>query len=195
MNRIGERETTSRSSCQSCPTTSQFEGTIMAVETTVASRIIPGLDYGRRAQLVASLNQNLASLSDLAAAYKQAHWNVIGTDFSQLHTLFDQLAEQTRDFVDTIAERAVTIGGTARGTIQAASENSALPAFPLEERCEDHLLEQLVARIDILDGELRQAMNDTADEMATQDVYIEIVRGIEKQRWMLQAHLARRAAH
>lgn len=164
----------------------------MAVETTVASRTIPGLDYERRAKLVAGLNQNLASLTDLAAAYKQAHWNVIGTDFSQLHELFDRLADQTREYMDTIAERAVTIGGTARGTIQAAAENSALPAFPLEERCEDHLLEALVGRIDLLDGELRQAMNATADEAATQDVYIEVVRGIEKQRWMLQAHLARR---
>src|SRR3954451_11298182 len=116
----------------------------MAVETTVASRIIPGLDYGRRAQLVASLNQNLASLSDLAAAYKQAHWNVVGTDFSQLHALFDQFADQAREYVDTVAERAVALGGTARGTIQAAAEQSALPAFPLDERCEGHLLEALV---------------------------------------------------
>src|SRR3954451_20618043 len=130
----------------------------MAVETTVASRIIPGLDYGRRAQLVASLNQNLATLSDLAAAYKQAHWNVVGIDFSQLHALFDQFADQTRDYVDVVAERAVALGGIARGTIQAAAEHSALPAFPLEERCERHLIEELVGRIDTLDADLRQEM-------------------------------------
>lgn len=37
---------------------------------------------------------------------------------------------------------------------------------------------------------LRQAMDASAAEPATQDVYIEVLRGIEKQRWMLQSHLA-----
>ena len=91
-----------------------------------------------------------------------------------------------------MAERAVALGGVARGTIQAAVEHTSLPAFPLEERCERHLIEELVGRIDKLDADLRQAMTDTADEPATQDVYIEVVRGIEKQRWMLQAHLVSR---
>jgi starvation-inducible DNA-binding protein len=162
--------------------------------TTIISRTVPGLDYERRAVLVVGLNRSLASLTDLAAAYKQAHWNVVGSDFSQLHELFDQFADQTREYVDVVAERAVTLGGTARGSIQAAVDQSSLPPFPLEERCEQHLLEALVERIDVLDGDLRQAMETTANEPATQDVYIEVVRGIEKQRWMLQAHLGRRSS-
>ena len=51
--------------------------------TTMATRTVPGLDDERRSSLVVGLNQNLASLTDLAAAYKQAHWNVIGMDFAQ----------------------------------------------------------------------------------------------------------------
>jgi starvation-inducible DNA-binding protein len=162
-------------------------------EITMISRSVPGVGQELRSDLVVGLNQQLASLTDLAAAYKQAHWNVVGRDFSQLHELFDQFADQAREYVDVVAERAVALGGAARGTIQAAAEQSSLPAFPLDERCEQHLLEALVERIDILDGDLRQAMDATASELATQDVYIEVVRGIEKQRWMLQAHLARRS--
>ena len=165
----------------------------MVTGTTMVNRAVPGLDSELRASLVAGLNQSLASLTDLAAAYKQAHWNVVGIDFSQLHELFDQFADQTREYVDTVAERAVTLGGTALGTIQAAVEHTTLPPFPVDERCEIHLLEALVGRIDTLDGDLRQAMAETAAEPATQDVYIEVTRGIEKQRWMLQAHLARRS--
>jgi len=161
--------------------------------TTIVNRAVPGLDHERRAMLVVGLNRSLATLTDLATAYKQAHWNVVGSDFSQLHELFDQFADLTREYVDVVAERAVALGGTARGTIQAAVDQSSLPAFPLEERCQQHLLEALVERIDVLDGDLRQAMDTTANEPATQDVYIEVVRGIEKQRWMLQAHLARRS--
>jgi len=163
------------------------------IETTIVHRSVPNVDEVLRSRLVVGLNQSLASLSDLAAAYKQAHWNVVGIDFSQLHELFDQFADQTRDYVDTVAERAVTLGGVARGTIQAAVEHSALPPFPLEERDEIHLLRELVGRIDVVDQDLRAAMDTSTDDLATQDVYIEVVRGIEKQRWMLQAHLAKRA--
>ena len=164
----------------------------MIHKATIVTRTVPGVDETLQARLVSGLNQNLASLTDLAAAYKQAHWNVVGIDFAQLHELFDQFADQTREYMDVIAERAVTIGGVARGTLQAAVEHSALPAFPIEERDEARLLEELVGRIDTLTTDLRQAMDDSADEAATQDVYIEVVRGIEKQRWMLQAHLGGR---
>jgi starvation-inducible DNA-binding protein len=157
----------------------------------MATRTIPNLDAARQSHLVVELNRNLAGLTDLAAAYKQAHWNVIGIDFAQLHELFDQFAAQTREYMDLIAERAVTIGGAARGTIQAAVEGSVLPPFPVEDRDELRLLTELVSRVDALTAELRQAMDASADEAATQDVYVEVVRGIEKQRWMLQAHLAR----
>jgi DNA-binding ferritin-like protein len=34
-------------------------------------------------------------------------------------------------------------------------------------------------------------MEGSGDEPATQDIYTEVVRGIEKQRWMLAAHLER----
>jgi len=159
---------------------------------TLATRSVPGLDEVGQSRLVTELNQNLASLTDLAAAYKQAHWNVIGMDFAQLHALFDQFADQTREYMDLVAERAVTIGGAARGTIQAAVEGSVLPPFPVEDRDEMRLLAELVSRVDGLTAELRKAMDSSADEAATQDVFIEVVRGIEKQRWMLQAHLARR---
>ena len=159
---------------------------------TMATRAVPGLDEARQSRLVVELNRNLAGLTDLAAAYKQAHWNVIGMDFAQLHALFDQFADQTREYMDLVAERAVTIGGAARGTIQAAVEGSVLSPFPVEDRDEMRLLTELVSRVDALTAELRNEMDASADEAATQDVYIEVVRGIEKQRWMLQAHLARR---
>jgi hypothetical protein len=39
----------------------------------------------------------------------------------------------------------------------------------------------------------REAIGASAEEPVTQDLYIEIVRGIEKQRWMLLAHLSQPA--
>jgi starvation-inducible DNA-binding protein len=151
---------------------------------------LPGVEPDLRDHLIASLNHDLASLTDLIAAYKQAHWNVLGMDFAQLHELFDTLAAQTRDYVDLVAERAVTLGGAADGTIQAAVEHTSLPPFPRAERDERLLLQELVGRTEQLGAELRRSMDEASDEPATEDVCIEVTRGIEKQRWMLLAHLA-----
>jgi starvation-inducible DNA-binding protein len=151
---------------------------------------LPGVEPDLRDHLIASLNRDLASLTDLVAAYKQAHWNVLGMAFAQLHELFDTMAAQTRDYVDLVAERAVTLGGAADGTIQAAVEHTALPPFPRAERDERQLLLELVQRTEQLGAHLRHAMDESSDEPATEDVYIEVTQGIEKQRWMLLAHLA-----
>lgn len=159
-------------------------------KTETDIRGVPGIEEALRDRLVADLNQNLANLADLAAAYKQAHWNVVGPDFAQLHTLFDQFTGQVREHMDVIAERAVALGGAAHGTLHAAAEHSALRPFPVDERSERRLLEELVSRVEKVDMGLRQGMDASGEELASQDVYIEVVRGIEKQRWMLQAHLA-----
>ncbi|MCC6178333.1 MAG: DNA starvation/stationary phase protection protein Dps [Chloroflexi bacterium] len=149
-----------------------------------------GLDGDLRDHLVARLNQNLANLMDLASAFDHAHWNVAGPHFAQLHELFDRFADQVRGYMDMIAERAVTLGGSARGTIRAAAEDSNLPAFPLTERSQWRLVEELIQRLEHVAADLRQAMDASADEAATEDVFIEVLRGIEKQHWMLREHLA-----
>jgi starvation-inducible DNA-binding protein len=92
--------------------------------------------------------------------------------------------------MDMLAERAVTLGGTAFGTIQAVAESSNLPAFPRSERGQWRLVEELIQRLEHVAIDLRQAMDASADEAATEDVFIEVLRGIEKQHWMLREHLA-----
>ena len=63
----------------------------------------------KREPLIALLNQQLADTFDLYSQTKQAHWNVKGAQFFQLHELFDKLASQVLDYVDTIAERVTRV--------------------------------------------------------------------------------------
>jgi DNA-binding NarL/FixJ family response regulator len=137
--------------------------------TTIVNRAVPGMDEALRTRLVADLNQNLAGLTDLPSAYKQAHWNVVGINFSLPHQLFDEFAE-----------RAVGLGGVPHGTVQAAAEGSALSPFPLKERDEARLLEEPLGRIDTMAAKLREAIDESAEEAVTQDIYINLVRGIER---------------
>jgi len=160
-------------------------------ETVIlAARTIPGVATATRDNLVRALNQTVAILTDLAIGYKQAHWNLVGRSFLQLHELTDRLATEAHDHTDTVAERALALGGSVDGTLQAAAENSPLPAFPREERDATRLVEGLLTRLDVAVETMRGSMDAAASEPNTQDVYVEILRALEKDRWMLQAHLS-----
>src|SRR6476646_1946769 len=80
-----------------------------------------------REKMVALINQQLADTFDLLSQVRQAHWNVKGSDFIQLHKLFDDFAEHLVEYVDMIAERAAMLGGYVNGTARMAAEHSRLP--------------------------------------------------------------------
>lgn len=164
--------------------------TTQVQQTTLATRSLPGLGLAERDALVADLNLGVAVLTDLAIGYKQAHWNLVGRDFLQLHELTDRLAGEAHAHTDTIAERALALGGTVDGTLQAAAEVTPLPAISRTERDATRLVGQLLDRLDAAVSTLRGAMDASANEPNTQDVYVEILRALEKDRWMLQAHLS-----
>ncbi len=68
-----------------------------------------------RQQLIELLNSRLADTFDLYSQLKQAHWNVKGSDFLQLHELYDSVAADVLEHLDMIAERATALGGLALG--------------------------------------------------------------------------------
>src|SRR5437879_9304653 len=107
-----------------------------------AKRSKEGAALNRNIQerLVRGLNLNLANMTSLATAYKQAHWNLKGSGFAQLHALFDRFADQTREYADLVAERAVQLHGTPNGTIERAVKETAPSPFPLEQHRQEFLV-------------------------------------------------------
>lgn len=144
-----------------------------------------------RIELVALLNKSLASTNDLYAQLKQAHWNSKGPEFIAMHKLFDELAEKIEDQVDIVAERITSLGGTALGTIQATVKNSALRVYPTDIfMMKDHV-NHLVHNIAIL-SELSRKNIRLAEELSdfgTSDLYITLVRLLDKSLWFLEAHI------
>ena len=86
----------------------------------------------KRTPLIALLNAHVATLLALYSQTKQAHWNVKGSDFIQLHELFDEIASDVLEHLDDTAERAVQLGGVALGTVKIAAREAKLPPYPLE---------------------------------------------------------------
>ena len=144
-----------------------------------------------RESMVTLLNQQLADTLDLYSQVKQAHWNVKGMHFIQLHLLFDELAEDLLEFGDKIAERATALGGMALGTARIAAAQSQLPEFPVNLVNGKQVVEVLAQRYGAYSSATRAAI-DTADEhddKTTADLFTEISRTIDKQLWFLDAHL------
>ena len=64
-----------------------------------------------RAAMGMILNERLADDLDLERQAKQAHWNIRGARFQQLHELFDATAALAVGWSDELAERAGQLGG------------------------------------------------------------------------------------
>jgi starvation-inducible DNA-binding protein len=144
-----------------------------------------------RRPLIDLLNGRLADTADLYSQVKQAHWNVKGPDFIQLHLLFDQLAAELFPFIDLIAERATALGGVALGTARMAAACSTLPEYPVDATEGQRHLKALIDRYAVFTANIRKAI-DVADEhhdKSTADVFTEISRTADKQLWFLEAHV------
>lgn len=144
-----------------------------------------------RSQVAALLNRALASTLDLKTQVKQAHWNVKGMDFYQLHELFDEMASELEEYVDMLAERITALGGLALGTARVAAAQSVLPEYPLEIIGGKEHVTALAERFAPYAKLVREAIDRTDDlgDMDTSDLFTEISRTIDKRLWFLEAHL------
>lgn len=144
-----------------------------------------------RAKVNVVLNQHLADSFDLMSQVKQAHWNVKGSDFWQLHKLFDELAERATEWVDEFAERVTALGGYATGTVRMAAASSRLPEFPTEITESMDYVQALAERLAAFTNSARDAIEQT-DELGdadTADLFTEVSRCADKYLYFLEAHL------
>jgi starvation-inducible DNA-binding protein len=161
----------------------------MAKARTFKTRI--DLPKDNREKLIALLNQQLADTFDLYGQTKQAHWNVKGPQFYQLHELFDELAAPLLGYVDMIAERATALGGTALGTVRMSAGASRLAEYPLDLGGSMQHVEALAERYAALAASTRSAIDSAEHEndADTADLLTEVSRGLDKSLWFLEAHL------
>lgn len=145
-----------------------------------------------RKQMAVLLQASLSDALDLASQAKQAHWNVKGRQFLQLHGLFDRLHEEAENYVDMIAERITTLGHIADGRIQTTAAASSLYVYPLEARGGDAHLTALAASLAAFGKRVRTNIGAAEDDgdVDTADIFTEISRKCDKRLWLIEAHLS-----
>ena len=144
-----------------------------------------------RKAIADTLNARLADGLDLHSQIKVAHWNIKGPQFASLHPLFETFAVSLANHNDAIAERAVTLGARAYGTVRHSADKSHLPEYPQEtSRDLDHV-RLLADRIDkYLEGvRASRGAAEELDDTDTVDLLTGIVTEFEKNGWFLRASL------
>ena len=163
----------------------------MATQTkrTFSTRI--DIVEASREELVQLLNARLADTFDLYSQLKQAHWNVKGSDFIQLHKLYDDVAESVLEYVDMIAERATALGGLAHGTARMAAAASTLDEYPVGAVEGTDTVSAIADRLAAYGASVRAAIDAAVDlhDQDTADLFTEVSRAIDKHLWFVEAHL------
>ena len=149
------------------------------------------LKQDTRAQMVDLLNANLANALALRLAVKQAHWNIKGRGFIGVHLLLDEVSQRVGEGADLMAERAVILGGFARGTLEVAAKAATMEAYPVEESDIAQHIEALKERFLFVGGEVRKAIDDAdeAGDADTADLFTEVSRALDKDAWFIGANL------
>jgi starvation-inducible DNA-binding protein len=149
------------------------------------------LPLATRTRVVKLLNARLADAIDLGTQVKHAHWNVKGPNFIALHELFDKIAESIEDHIDTIAERATALGGTAHGTLAVVAKTSSLKPYPTSAVDGQAHLKALVAVLADFGARVRAAIEESGKlgDADTSDLFTGVSRDLDKQLWFLEAHL------
>jgi starvation-inducible DNA-binding protein len=146
------------------------------------------LRAGPREELVEMLNDSLATAVDLHTQVKQAHWNIKGPQFVSRHLMFDDLASHLRGWIDDLAERISTLGGSAYGTARCAAERTKITEYNLDAVDGKTHIQALVIAYSAFTQLVREQLAGAGDPV-TEDVMIEVLRGAEKDMWFLESHL------
>ena len=140
--------------------------------------------------LAAELQQQLVDLVALGLVAKQAHWNVVGPQFRALHLQLDEIAAEYLTWQDEVAERATALGAFPDVRPAVLLEQQSVKPIPAGRLKDADVARLLVERLDGVIAATRTRVDVVADDLATQDIVIQVLQGLEKQRWMLRAQLA-----
>ncbi|MCX2732586.1 DNA starvation/stationary phase protection protein [Saccharopolyspora sp. NFXS83] len=137
-----------------------------------------------------ALQGTLVDLIDLHLVAKQAHWNVVGRFFRDVHLQLDELVTAARGFADDVAERAAALGVSADGRASTVSKNSGLPALEQGWHTDREIVAAIVEALGTLIGRVRARIDETdKTDLVSQDLLISIAQELEKSHWMWQAQL------
>ncbi len=144
-----------------------------------------------RRKVIGVLNTSLRAGMELQAQTKQSLVSVNGPCSSTAQRLLDEINEEVKHNVRSMAERAAQLGWTVEGTTPAEAAESAAPeGRPAFTSCRDQII-ALAESLATFGKNVRQAIRQSHElgDVDTATTLTRVSRGVDKWLWMVQAHL------
>jgi starvation-inducible DNA-binding protein len=139
-------------------------------------------------QLLDDMQKVLVDLIELHIQGKQAHWNVVGKNFRDLHRQLDEIIDAAREFSDDVAERMRALHGVPDGRSDTVAATTTLPEYPHGEIDTAKTVDLIVQRLDATVGTIREVHDEVDDEdPTTADLFHAIIQSFEQFSWMVSA--------
>jgi starvation-inducible DNA-binding protein len=142
--------------------------------------------------LSGNLQLVLADLIELHLQGKQAHWNIVGANFRDLHLLLDEIVDSAREAGDTLAERMRALQAVPDGRSEIVTAMTSLPALPagtIDTVEAAHLIAQRLVAV----ASRARAVHDEVDseDPTSADLLHTIIESVEKFAWLVLAEHGR----
>ncbi len=145
-------------------------------------------EYEAPPSLPQNLQKVLVDLVELHLQGKQAHWNVVGTNFRDLHLQLDEIVDIAREASDTIAERMRALNAIPDGRSDTVTASTTLPGIPPVELSTTETVDLITTRIYAAVETIRTVHDDVdAVDPSTSDLLHVIIDSLEKQAWMIKS--------
>jgi starvation-inducible DNA-binding protein len=143
------------------------------------------------ATLFDDLQRVLVDLIELHLQAKQAHWNVVGANFRDLHLQLDGIVDAAREASDTIAERMRALDAVPDGRSDTVVSTTTVPAMPPGLLSVTETVDMITNRIYAVVSTMRTVHDgvDAADP-STADLLHGIIDALEKEAWLLRSENA-----
>jgi starvation-inducible DNA-binding protein len=138
--------------------------------------------------LTDNLQKVLVDLIELHLQGKQAHWNVVGKNFRDLHLQLDEIIDAAREFSDTVAERLRALHAVPDGRSDTVSATTTLPEYPNGEVDTAETVDLITVRLEAVVGTMREVHDDVDEADPTSaDLLHAIIERLEQYAWMVSA--------
>jgi starvation-inducible DNA-binding protein len=145
------------------------------------------LDKPAREKTAGLLQSCLVDLIDLGLQGKQAHWNLVGRRFREVHRQLDEIVESARKASDEVAERIVAIDAGADGRPSTLVSDSSLEPFPDGRPHVEQVVTLIADRLAAVVATLRKGIDGLEDaDAVSQNMLQDICQEMEKHLWMVQ---------
>jgi starvation-inducible DNA-binding protein len=133
----------------------------------------------------------VVDLTAIVVNGKQAHWHVRGANFIGVHELLDTIVDHAQEWADLAAERIVALGLPVDARLGTVAANTTTAALTAGFRQSNDTITEMIGQLDAALASVNAAVKELDElDQTSQDVAIEIARGLDKDRWFLFAHIS-----